>query len=703
MNTNRKAIWICGFAAALALAETAPHPTGNRTTPPTINTVAPLGAARGSTVEMDIEGLNLAGARAIHFSEPGIRARILRIKELPDLPDVRLGANGTPSTVDLGPLPPRNQVTVELEIDPEAHAGPVDFRVETPLGTSPEGRFLIEPYYGEAPDREPNDTPAEAFETFLPAILVGTIARPGDVDHYRIQVKAGDEIAFDNSGQALGSALQPVVRILDAANSLVREAGYSGGAEAVRFAYRFEKAGAYYIRVSDYQESGSGRHLYRIRTGKFPLALTAYPLGVEKGKTAEIALKGHNLPQATLLVKGEASPSDERAVILRQAGEIRLALGSEPEIEASGKNTSIESAQALAQPVIANGKLARPEHYFRFRAARGEKLMIEVEASRLGSPLDSFLEVLDASGKPIERATVRCLFETSTTLSERDSIQPAIRIFSPVGFAVGDYMMIGGEIVQIEAMPRTPDDDFRFVAINGQRAPFFDTSTEAHAADKPAYKVEIHPPGARFASNGLPVVRLYYRNDDGGPGFAKDSRLRFTAPAQGEYIVRLRDVRGLSGEDFTYRLSVRGARPDFQLSVAPKNPNVPLGGRIPLTVTASRMDEFEGPIEVRVEGLPAGVRATGATIGAGQVSTTLLLSADASAAVSGAAPLKVVGEARIGGRLVSHTADPGDHLKLIAVAPRPDIVMTAETREVALEPGGTAEVWVAIERHNNYG
>src|SRR4051812_40961722 len=123
---------------------------GNRTTPPTLNSVAPQGVARGTSVEMTIEGLNLARATAIYFSEPGISGRILRVKELPDLPDVRLGSNGTPSTIDLGPLPPRNQVTVEVEIAPEAEVGPVGFRLLTPLGTTPEGRFLVEPYYGEA-------------------------------------------------------------------------------------------------------------------------------------------------------------------------------------------------------------------------------------------------------------------------------------------------------------------------------------------------------------------------------------------------------------------------------------------------------------------------------------------------------------------------------------------------------------------------
>src|SRR4030088_1946584 len=170
---------IAAFVALTLSAASTDHPTGNRTTPPTLNVVNPVGIARGTTVEMTVEGLNLARASAIYFSEPGVTGKILRVKELPDLPDNRLGSNGTPSTIDVGPLPPRNQVTVEVEVSPDSEIGAVRFRLLTPLGTSPEGRFLIEPYYGESNDKEPNDTPETAFECYLPTILAGTISKRG--------------------------------------------------------------------------------------------------------------------------------------------------------------------------------------------------------------------------------------------------------------------------------------------------------------------------------------------------------------------------------------------------------------------------------------------------------------------------------------------------------------------------------------------
>ncbi|HTQ56468.1 MAG TPA: hypothetical protein VMI94_18490 [Bryobacteraceae bacterium] len=696
--------------AAIAANNTTEGPTGNRTTPPTINSVSPRGLPRGATTEFTVDGFNLANASAVFFSEPGVTARILRIKELPDLPDVRLGSNGGISTVDLGPLPPRNEVTLELAVRADADIGPVDFRLQTPLGTSPVARFLIEPYYGETADSEPNDTPEDAVEVIAPAILVGAISKPGDVDYYKIEANAGEQIVFENGGAMLGSALQPVVTIYDADQNLVHEYSLESGPSARYFAHRFDKAGLYYIKIADYEEGGSPRHFYRIKLGKFPVALAAYPLGVARGKTETVALRGYNLGAGQLSVKGEASPEAEESVILRPkfaAGKtfnkVKLALDDSPAVESNGKNTSVAAAQTIAAPVTVNGKLLAGENDFRFHARKGESLVLEVTANRLESPLDSLLEIVDSKGEPVERATVRCELATAVTLNDPSSGGSGIRILSWTGIAVGDTLMVGSELIKVSALPRGPDDDIRFESFEGQRLGLLDTTPEAHAIDTPVYKVHLYPPGAKFVSNGLPLVRLPYRNDDGGPGYGKDSHLSFTAPADGDYIVRLRDVRGLHGEDYTYQLAVRPPEPDFKLSVDPRNPNVPAGGRIPVIVTALRLDDFDGPIAVSIADLPAGLSAAQGVIEPGQFSTALILSAESGAALPTAVPLRVRGEARAGARRIAHWASPDDKLKLIALMPKPDILLQAKTREVTLEPGQSATVEVDIQRQNNFG
>ena len=675
------------FLAALA----EDHPTGPRMTPPTIREVAPLGVARGTSAEITVDGFNLAGATHVFFSEPGLKARILRVKELPDLPDIRLGSNGGLSTIDLGPLPPRHQVTLEVDVSADADIGAASFRIQTPLGTTPAGTILVEPYYGESPDNEPNDTLDTAFETYLPAILAGAISKPGDVDLFKVKVASGQQLTFESAGHLVGSSLMPVLEILAEDQSVL--ARFS----EPKFAYRFPNAGTVYIRISDYQQKGSAAHFYRIKVGEFPLVTQAFPLGLRKGKLAEIQLEGYNLGAQTMKIEGVPSPDDPEVVLTRAKSpsgnsfnRVRLDLGTEPEVDAA-------AAQQLTVPVTINGRITQGPHEFRFRAAEGDEIVFEVKARRFGSKLDSFLEVLDARRQPVPMAIARPVWETFVTLRDHDSAGRGIRIQSWNALKVGDYVMVGSEILRIEALPKTPDDDLIFESFNGQRIGFFGTTPEAHANESPVYKVLIAEPDRQFSPNGLPLTRLYYRNDDGGPGYGKDSYLRFRAPADGEYYLRIGDAQGQAGEEYAYRLTARLPRPDFRLAVSPRNPNVPEGGTIPLTITATRIDGFEDAIEIELKDLPAGLTATKGVIGKGQVFGTILLTATAK--LDRAVPLVVIGRAGA----LEREASPEDRLKLIAVGAPPDIVVTAETRQVILDAGSTADVTVSIERRNGFG
>src|SRR4029077_19813721 len=128
------------------------------------------------------------------------------------------------------------------------------------------------------------------------------------------------------------------------------------------------------------------------------------------------------------------------------------------------------------------------------------------------------------------------------------------------------------EVLRIFDLPKGPDDDCQIFSAGGQRIGYFDTTPTHQSMGTPMYKVAIHPPGTVFPPNGLPVVTLYYRNDDGGAGFGKDSRLVFDPPADGDYQVRIGDSRGQGGSLFAYRLTVRPPRPSFTVSFNPTAP-----------------------------------------------------------------------------------------------------------------------------------
>ena len=570
------------------------HPSGNRTTPPTIESVSPRAVARGISQELKIEGFNLAGTRAIYFSEPGVEARISGVKEIPAVAEeVRLGAGGLPSTIDLGPLPSRYEVAVELDIPPDAPIGILRFRLDTPMGTSPAGKVLVEPYQGERPDAEPNNGPKTATKTFLPAILTGAISVPGDEDYFEIAVGEGQQLIFEEAAWMIGSEFKALIAILTPDHELLREFGRDYD-EASRhwFAYRFAKAGTYYVRLSDYEKGGGDNRFYRLKIGKFPIVKSAYPLGLQTGKTVEITLEGYNLSSKEVPVAGKPSWRDSDTIFLRPEGpagksfnELKLALEDYREVASSGTNTSLEEAQTVVVPQTVNGRIPSPassgpvSNYFRFDAQKGDEIILEVRAGRLGSRLDSLIHVFDENGNPIERATVRAVAQTNVTLRNWGSTQPAIRLQSFKDLVAGDYVMMGSEITRVARIPRQPDEDTVFASfpptnaggsspfrVSAQRLAFFGTSSEGQAMNTPVYKVRMHPPGEKFASNGLPLVRLYYANDDGGPGYGGDSRLHFTAPAAGSYVVRLRDVHGGGGEDYPYPADT--APPATRLSAA---------------------------------------------------------------------------------------------------------------------------------------
>ena len=216
---------------------------------------------------------------------------------------------------------------------------------------------------------------------------------------------------------------------------------------------------------------------------------------------------------------------------------------------------------------------------------RAQRLLIEVHARRVGSPLDSTIEVLDAAGKPVGRSTLRCTARTCVVFRDHDSAAAGIRIETWNDLAMDDYVYVGNELLRIQQLPLNPDADCNFYAVGGQRLGFLDTTPGHHPIGAPIYKVEIHPPGTTFPPNGLPVFHLNYRNDDGGPGYGKDSRIFFDPPADGEYAVRVGDAREPGGPEFGYRLTVRPPRPDFTVSFNPNDSE-----RVEGRVSADRRD-----------------------------------------------------------------------------------------------------------------
>jgi hypothetical protein len=369
--------------------------------------------------------------------------------------------------------------------------------------------------------------------------------------------------------------------------------------------------------------------------------------------------------------------------------------------EAVATSVDFRSPTVLPTPVTVNGWVGHPgaTDLWRFSARKGQPLVLEVQARRLGSPLDSYIEILDASGRPVPRAVLRCVARTYITFRDHDSLTPSIRLEAWSELAMKDYVWVGNQLLRIWELPRNPDDDCQFYSKGGQRVGYLDTTPTQISLGLPMYKVTIHPPGTTFPPTGFPVIGLDYRNDDGGAGFGKDSRLTFDPPADGEYQVRVGDSRNLGGPNFAYRLTIRPPRPSFTITFEPKAPAVWRGAALPVSVTADRIDGFDGPIEVELVSLPAGFSAPRTTIPAGENSTALALWADANAGTPAGAPAwKLVARAAVGGQTIEQVAAGGP----LKVADSAEVATTTHEAEVTVRPGQQVWMTARIERRKGF-
>lgn len=283
-----------------------------------------------------------------------------------------------------------------------------------------------------------------------------------------------------------------------------------------------------------------------------------------------------------------------------------------PQVAEGEPNDLPVQAIALNLPGIATGTISPSNaDLFRFAAKAGDQWIIETKAARAGSPLDTKIEVLDSAGQPVPRLLLRAVRDSAIEFRGMTSDQRGVRLANWDEMLLNEYAYLSGDVIKLFQQRRGPDADAQFYPENGNRFAFFDTTPRAHALGEPAYIVVPYAVGTVLPNNGLPVFTLNYENDDDAQRkLGKDSRLTFVAPADGEYLIRVSDVRGFGGDSFKYDLILRRPEPDFKVTLAQKDLTINAGSGKPFTVKAERTDNYQGPIRVEIAGLPPGFTAT---------------------------------------------------------------------------------------------
>ncbi len=658
-----------------------------------------------------MDGVNLENATGALFSHPGLSARIVRYRSLPYPPKEpgELGENTVRTEyMHDGSTKDRLQLVIRANegVPPEIHA----FRLVTALGVTNLARLAVSPFFNRTEVSE-NDSPVSAEEIVIPSTIGGEISRLEDVDFFRFRIPADREVVFRVQAQSLGSSLDSLLTLWDENGAKLTWNDNFKGPDSVLIHY-FKEPGEFLISIRDRLGQGGGKHFYVLEIGEFPFVTSVSPLGLVAHQTTRLELAGANLggQQAVEINALESGWGDSHSISPGPAlNVLQLPVAPYPIMLERDGGTDHQEAQLLKWPATVEGSLVDNDvDWYRFQAAEAQRLIFEVEASRIGSSLDSVIQIFDSSGQAVPQGVVRCLANTEMTraaFNTRSSTTFRFRISKWEDFSIGDLAMIGSELVEVQFLPRTADDDLTVTNLMGHRFSRYGTTPVLHAGGTPVYRARVLPPGSRPTPNGLPIFELDYRNDDGGPLLGKDSLLTFTAPYSGSFLVKFWDASGDPGAWPVYRLTIREPAPDFRLFPGPVvDPSMRLpkkdifnlspGGKTPLTVVAYRADGFDGPIEILMEGLPPGVRATKAVIPSGKTYAVVVLSADPDASFD-PTPLRVTGAAEINGQTVRRSMLTDFHFGLVALTRPADLKIRVVDRELTLGPG--QEITAAVE------
>jgi len=499
--------------ASLCLAQSVTTPPLIPIIPPSVTAISPAGMQRGTVSNFTLEGRNLSDATEILFDAPGMIGKISEIKDVPEKIEPPKAGEDLGAQVPLGR---KQTAALAITVAKDAIPGIHRFRIKTPLGTTNTAAVAI----GALPEIKAHsaatmDSPSGPVWVTLPATLIGEIASPGDKDEYKFSAKSGYEAVFQVQASRLGSSLKSMLVLRNSSGQIVAESGNNETTPDAALHCQLSNDGEYTLSITDRNHEGGRNYFYRVDAGPLPYITSFFPLGVRAGKSSDISVKGFNLGSARE-VKVEAPDSSDGWNLIALAvngihpvNEPKLAVGSEPEVLEQEPNNSITQAQVLTLPITVNGHIdggvqasgTPDEDYFRFHGNKGQQLSIDVAAARLGSALDSVIEVLDARGNPIPRATIRCLNQTTTTLSDRDSRSLGIRLVSTSGLREGDYLMIGDELNRIDFIPDQPDYDTNMKGIDDLRLAYLGTSPDVHAVNTPVVlateptrsSISLHP------------------------------------------------------------------------------------------------------------------------------------------------------------------------------------------------------------------
>jgi hypothetical protein len=248
-------------------------------------------------------------------------------------------------------------------------------------------------------------------------------------------------------------------------------------------------------------------------------------------------------------------------------------------------------------------------------------------------------------------------------------------------------------------------DHYRFQGVKGQ-VYTFEVFARRYGSSLDSFLQVLDAQGKSLANN-----------DD---AVGKDSRLDWSCPADGEYVLQVSDLHSRGGETYVYHVAAAPAKPDFTLRCDDDKALIGPGSGYAMYVIAARRNGFAGEIRLAVEGLPSGVTVTADRIPANMTQACVIFRA-APDAKPDFSRIRIFGTAEIAlpdgaKESLRREAAPLQEIYVPGGGRSPfvvnthaasitgpsDVLLTLSANRIELKPGGTATIEVDVVRQNNY-
>ena len=242
---------VSGVFLSAAFAPAQPKPAEKKEEPRPL-VCLPLGVVPGVETKIVIRGQRIDTATEIRFGEVKAAVKIVS-KGKATVPNMQ-------DTAKVGDTQIEASITLPADFEGKEAA----FTIVTPAGESAPHKLLVDKTATIA-EKEPNNGFRQAQPLQFPQVIDGAIGQNQDVDVFRFDGQAGQQVVIEVLAARYGSALDSFLTLYNADGQIVASNDdLDSNTTDSRLEATLPKAGVYYISVIDAHDMGGPAHVYRL-------------------------------------------------------------------------------------------------------------------------------------------------------------------------------------------------------------------------------------------------------------------------------------------------------------------------------------------------------------------------------------------------------------------------------------------------------